>query len=123
MTPSHYGDPFWASLGKPQARCLSRGNPDVQKAGAHRGVEFRYAQAAQDIPLITDSPQCNVVSSPIRIRTLWDDGHIAQGNRGHLQPRPTGHQLAFSVQGNMSLSQGITVTAGSGAMSLSSLLV
>lgn len=33
--------------------------------------------------------------------TLWDDGHVAEGDGGHLQPRPTGHQLAFSVQGNV----------------------
>lgn len=27
----HPGDPFWAGLGKPEARCLSRKTPDVPK--------------------------------------------------------------------------------------------
>lgn len=34
----------------------------------------------------------------VGIWALWDDGHVPKGNRGHLQPGPSGHQLTFSAQ-------------------------
>lgn len=52
------------------------------------------------------------MSFPASLCTLWDDGHIAEGDGGHLQPWPAGHQLAFSVQGNRSQGPGVTGSLG-----------
>lgn len=66
--------------------------------GAHRGVELRHPQAAQHVPLVTDSPECDAVAPAADAGALGNDRHVSEGDGGHLQPGPAGHQLAFSVR-------------------------
>lgn len=67
------------------------------RQSAHCRVEFGHTQAAQHVPLVADGPECDTGPTRVSAQALRDDGHVPKGDWGHLQPGPTGHQLAFSA--------------------------